>query len=358
MLARVVHREIIILLLLCGIGGAGFFVTRTAASAVRQVHLQDAETWYDRGDAAFRDGRLTPAIEALRRATLMRRDEPKYRMSLARALAADQQDDAARQTLLGLRDETPESPEINLLLARLEARRQDVTAAVRYYQNALYGSWGADELPAREAVRLELVRYFLAHDLQDPALAELLIIAADLPDDADRRVDVARLFLASGDTQRALDQFQQALRLEPSHGAALAGAGRAAAERGDFVSAQRYLRGAPDDADIEALRTTVTHVLANDPLAPRLPRAERLRRAVAAATWAAGQLAQCGPGAEAEALRDVVIKTPSRDAVIAAEMAIALLHRVDRDAPATCRDDSPEARGWLLIGRRHPDNPA
>jgi hypothetical protein len=44
--------------------------------------------------------------------------------------------------------------------------------------------------------------------------------------------------------------------------------------------------------------------------------------------------------------------------VIAAELAVALLHRVDRDAPATCRDDSPEARGWLLIGRRHPDNPA
>ena len=357
-LARFVHREIVILLLLCGIGVAAFVLTRAAAAAHHHVRVQDAETWYERGEADLADGRLTAAVEALRRAALIRRDEPRYRLSLARALGADGQDEAARQALLGLREERPEAPEINLLLARLEARRQDVTAAVRYYQNALYGSWGADQLDAREEVRLELVNYLLEHGLEDRALAELLIIAADLPDDPARRVSIGELFLASGDSRRALEQFQQALRVDPSHGAALAGAGRAAAARGDFTAAQRYLRRAPTEAGVEALRATVRHVLANDPLAPRLTRAERRRRAVAAATWAARQLAACGPGVEAQALRDRIAKTPLRDAATAAEDAVALLHRVARDAPEGCRESGPETDGWLTIARRHPDDPA
>jgi hypothetical protein len=53
-----------------------------------------------------------------------------------------------------------------------------------------------------------------------------------------------------------------------------------------------------------------------------------------------------------------VIKMPSRDAVIAAGSALTLLHRVERETSATCRDDGPESQGWLLIARRHPDDPA
>lgn len=346
------------LLLLCAIGGAGFLATRAAAAALHQVRLHDAQTWYQRGDQALRDGRLTPAIEALRRAAVMRRDEPVYRLRLARALAADRQDDAARRALLTLRDDAPENPEVNLLLARLEARREDVTAAVRYYQSALYGSWGADQLGTREELRLELVGYLLQQDLRDRALAELLIIAADLPNDADRRVRVAELFLASGEPQRALDQYRLALEVAPSHGAALAGAGRAAVDLGDYAAARRFLRRAPDGAEMDALRATVDHVLANDPLAPRLSRAERRRRAIAAATWAARQIEQCGSGAAAQSLRDAIGKLPERDAMAAAERAVSLLHQADREATGACRGNDPESRGWLIIARRHPEDPA
>jgi Tfp pilus assembly protein PilF len=288
----------------------------------------------------------------------MRRDEPAYRLSLARALSADGQDDAARQTLMGLRADAPEDPEINLLLARLESRRQDVTAAVRYYQNALYGSWDADRLDEREQLRMELVAYLLENNLRDRALAELLIIAADLPDDAARRIAVAELFLASGDPQRALEQFRRALEDAPSNDAALAGAARAAAGLGDYVSARGYLRRAPAGAGLDPLRATVEHVLTSDPLAPRLSRAERRRRAIAAATWAARQLERCGRGASGQALRDAILKMPARDATAAAEQALTLLHQVDDGALGACRSDDPESRGWLIIARRHPQEAA
>lgn len=356
-LARFVHREIIVLLLLCGIGGAGFLVTKAAASAMHHRRLEDAETWYRRGEQALQDGNRARAIEALRRAALMRRDEPAYRLSLARALAADSQDGLARQTLLGLRQQTPEAPEVNLLLARLESRRQDVTAAVRYYQNALYGSWAPDRFAERERLRLELVAYLLDHDLRDRAVAELLIIAADLPDDAQQRTGIGELFLASGEPQRALNQFRLALEDDGANGAALSGAARAAADLGDYPTTQRYLRRIPGDAALAPLRITVDHVLGSDPLAPRLSRSERRRRAITAATWAARELDRCGAGPEGQAALEAITRLPSRDATAAAEAAVALIHRVDAEAHAACRAKDPESRGWLIIGRRHPEEP-
>ena len=41
---------------------------------------------------------------------------------------------------LGVRESTPEDPEVNVQLARLEARHDDLTGTVRYYQNAVYGA--------------------------------------------------------------------------------------------------------------------------------------------------------------------------------------------------------------------------
>lgn len=357
-LARFVHREIVVLLLLCGIGGIGFLATRAAATTLHQARAQDAEAWYTRGEAALRAGRFEPAVEALRKAALMRREEPKYRLTLARALAAGGQDEAARQALLGLREASPENPEINLLLARLEARRSDVTAAVRYYQHALYGSWSASQFEAREQLRMELIEYLLGHDLRDRALAELLIVAADLPDEPARQVRIGELFLSSGDPQRALAQFRNALRRSSSDPAALAGAARAAAALGDYPGARRYLRQVPGDRSLAALRDEVSHVLTSDPLAPRLSRDERRRRAIAAADWAVAQLERCGIGEGAAAARDALRKLPARESTAAAEQAVALLIKVEEEVAAECRSDDPAARSWRTIARRHADGPA
>ena len=102
--------------------------------------------WYVAGEHHLASGRTESAIRALRRATAINRDNRTYRLALAGALAADRQDDAARQVLLGVRESTPEDPEVNVQLARLEARHDDLTGALRYYQNAVYGTWSADQV--------------------------------------------------------------------------------------------------------------------------------------------------------------------------------------------------------------------
>jgi tetratricopeptide (TPR) repeat protein len=192
------------------------------------MRLRDAAEWYRRGRAAIAAGKLDDAIEALRRAVVRNRTDKTYVLALARALALNHAGDAARSELLALRDAAPEDPDVNLELARLAAERGDVAEATRFYHNALYAPWPSELADLRRRVRLELIRFLLDHDESGRAAAELLAVSADLPDEPGARVQVAQLFARAGDYDHALQQFEQALRLDPADGAALAGAGRSA----------------------------------------------------------------------------------------------------------------------------------
>jgi cytochrome c-type biogenesis protein CcmH/NrfG len=101
------------------------------------MSLRDAAEWYRRGQQQLQGGRVDAAIEALRHATVRDRTNKDYVLALARALAVDHEDEAARGVLLTLRESAPEDAEINLELARLAAHRQDVTEAVHFFHNAL-----------------------------------------------------------------------------------------------------------------------------------------------------------------------------------------------------------------------------
>ena len=229
------------LVVLCTLVAVGFVFTRAAAGANRALRLRDATAWYQAGERYLAGGRTELAITACvaRRqsiATTEATGSPWQRPRCRR------QDDAARQVLLGVRELTPEDPEVNVQLARLEGRHDDLTGTVRYYQNAVYGSWSSDQLDARREVRIELIRYLLAHEQRGRALSELLVLSGNLPDDVKSQTEAGHLFLDAGEPRRGLDRFRQALRIDPKNGAALAGAGESAFEAGDYTSAQRYLR--------------------------------------------------------------------------------------------------------------------
>ncbi len=94
-----VHREIVVLVVLCALVVVGFVLTRAAAGANRAHRLRDAAAWYDAGEHHLAVGQTESAIKALRRATAINRDNRTYRLALAAALAAGGQDDEARQVL-------------------------------------------------------------------------------------------------------------------------------------------------------------------------------------------------------------------------------------------------------------------
>jgi tetratricopeptide (TPR) repeat protein len=195
-------------------------------------------------------------------AVLKDRENRLYRLALADALAVRRLDGEARRVLLVLRDTQPEDPETNLRLARLETRGADADAARRYYQNALSSLWRREQAEERRRVRVELIEFLLTHEERARALSELLLLAANLPEDAAVQAHVGRMFLAAGNPRLALDHFVAAVHLDSSNGEALAGAGEAAFELGDCARALRYLTGAaPDNARAMELRDATQLVL-------------------------------------------------------------------------------------------------
>jgi tetratricopeptide (TPR) repeat protein len=367
--AAFVHREFVQLLLLVSIAIAGFVVTRAVAASNREMSLHDAADWYHRGEGAVAAGRVDEAIEAFRRAAARDRTDSRYMLALARALALRHDDEAARNVLLTLREAAPESTEINLELARLAAHRADVSEALRFYHNALYAPWPPDAMADRRNVRLELIRFLLAHDQSGRALSELLAAAGDLPDTPRMHVEVGQLFATAGDYGHSLDQFKQALRLSPDDGEALAGAGRAAFLMARYAVAQDYLRHAPAQIDgVTRTREVVDLILSTDPLAARLGSAERRRRLTSNLSSMRQRLAACDarPGAEPPNAKSTLAQQLNQfSGPLAAprpleqdtiEMGVDLIARVAAHVAAACGPEAPMDQAMILIGRQHADN--
>jgi Tfp pilus assembly protein PilF len=350
------RREVIALSLLVVVAGAIFFVTRSAAVAHRRLRLQDAETWYSIGETRLAAGDARGAAEALRRATAISRDNQTYQLTLATALSEAHAINAARLVLLQLRERSPESAEINLRLARLDASRGDVSAAIRYYQSAVHGIWPTDTAEPRQSVRLEFIRYLLRHDQKRRALAELLVLDENLPSKSDVHLTAGGLFMQADDPSRALAHFELALKLDARAPDALVGAGQAAFALGDYYRARRYLQATVDSRATE-LRRIVELVLTRDPLAPRLSARERRRRLTANLNDVNQRLSYCASdGAQALLVQTTdflarLEKAREADGII--DDGLELIRRVEEGVPASCPTPRSIDRALLIIARRH-----
>ena len=109
-----VHREIVVLVVSARLSSSASCSPVPRLVRIAPFGFGTPVVWYNAGEHHLADGRTETAIKALRRATAISRDNRTYRVALAAALAADRQDDAARQVLLGVRELTPEDPEVNV----------------------------------------------------------------------------------------------------------------------------------------------------------------------------------------------------------------------------------------------------
>jgi Flp pilus assembly protein TadD len=133
-----IHREILQVGVLILTAVVGFFLTRAVAANNRDMTHRDAEAWYQRGQQLMSAGRVEEPASSLRRASVRNRHERRYALALAQALQETGDTESARAALLTLREASPGDADVNLALARLAARRQDVTEALRFYHDALY----------------------------------------------------------------------------------------------------------------------------------------------------------------------------------------------------------------------------
>jgi tetratricopeptide (TPR) repeat protein len=365
--AALIHREILRLVALVLLAVGAFFVTKTVAGNNRDLSLRNAAEWYSRGERLAANGQLDDAIDAFRRATVRNRTNRTYLFALSRALAGKHDYDSARAILLTIRESAPEDAEINLALARLSVARQDLTEARRFFYNALYAPWPSDQAGKRRAVRIELIRFLLAHQQTGRARSELLAANVDLPDDdVPRQLELATLFSEAGDGRNALTLFERVLRVAPDNTDALAGAGKAAFDLAEYSLARRYLREIPGGNDeVRQMRDVLDLVLSRDPVASRIGARERHRRLDENLSYVEQRLDACMAAratpstTDRQALHDELqafIRRFRRSGRIdqdTIESGADLTDRAERALVMWCGPATTVDRALLLIARRH-----
>ncbi|MGA8808437.1 MAG: tetratricopeptide repeat protein [Thermoanaerobaculia bacterium] len=365
---QVIRREIVLLIAIAVAAVPTYMVTRRAADLNRQRNTHIAAYWYRQGERQLKEGKPEEAIASLREATTNDHDNRGFAFALARALGATNRDDEAKLALLRLRESAPESPQINLQLARLSARNHDLPEALRYYHHALYGLWTGENVDEqRRQVRLELIRLLLDSKQRSRALAEVMVLGTDAPRTAEVQLQLGQLFVEAGDPSNALQHFAQAVQMDTRNVAALSGAGETAFELGDYNTAQGYLSRATaldrNAARAAQLLETTQLIQSSDPLAAHLSRGEQVRRLRAALDQSATRL-QCvgntpiGPvksplQSEIDALLPKITPENLREEPELLASGAELVFKIEETTSQTCGKPVGLDEALLLAGRKH-----
>jgi tetratricopeptide (TPR) repeat protein len=369
-ISRILNNEIVLLAAL-SVGAVGVFIfTRHMAALERQLSRKIAAVWFGRGVGYMQAGETDKAVASFRNATANVENDPKYMLALANALALENHTQEALRLLLRLRDSDPENPDVNLSLARLAGQQGEVQEAVRYYQSALYGRWPNDRLDQRRQVRLELVRFLLAHRQQYLATSELYVLENRTADSVAAHIELAKLFAEANDLPHAFEEYAAAIRLDGSNVEALTAAGHLAFQLGNYPQAEQYLRAAldadPDSQETRKLLTLTRAVLSSDPLLPHLTQWERQKRLEAGLEVSLGRVEDCLSNTsdskaieELQSLKTEAIratknwkaKSPADTDTV--KSGVDLIFRMQQTASGACGNPSDRDQAWLLIGRQH-----
>jgi Tfp pilus assembly protein PilF len=241
---RLFLRDSLTFVVLTLLTGVLFLVTLFLFRSFTSHRAELAVRWSGRGKAALDAGKPDQAMVALRTALSYAPGTRSYELLLAQALADSGHTDEASNYFMNLWVTQPGDGFINLELARLSAKRNDQTNAIKYYRASVYGTWEGDGMVRRREVRLELARYLIAHKYFNAARIELLIAAGNSPSDPGLNTTLANLLVQAGDIADGFSYYKKALQDAPKSLTALEGAGRAAYSLGNFAEAHSLLERA------------------------------------------------------------------------------------------------------------------
>ncbi len=347
-----------------------FFLIVTGLS--RAYHAQReslGNRWYSRGVADLNAGRFEDAVKDYRGALLYSRDNYYYQLNLAEALIGVKHTGEAYAYLLNLWDREPEDGLVNLELARIAAQRGQTEQAVRYYHDAVYAAWPSDEELKRRDARLELIELLLRNNKEAEAQAELIALGENVGDDPSQQEHLGDLFLRAKDYEHALAAYRMSLKAQRRNPTAMAGAGYAAFQLGQYPLAQRYLQAAvagnPNDAKSSDLLKTTEMVVQMDPFRRQISMAERTRIVIDAFATAGQRLKSCAiPRSAATASqpnlsdrwaalqRQINAGDLRRDPDLV-ETAMDLVFGIERQTSTLCGAPSGPDEALLLIAKLH-----
>jgi tetratricopeptide (TPR) repeat protein len=259
-----------------------FVATGLLTRVYREQQRERAERYFERGQELTSRGRPQQAIEQLRAARSFARDNLDYRRALALALWESGQRGEAETHFLELRRADPTDGLTNLILARISAARGSKGDAETYYRTAIFGQWPENVRQNRIQTRFELVELLQNSGAKLQAVAELLQLLEEAPEDVDSRLRAGRLLLASGDAEHAAAVFRDMIRNLEGRAETYAALGEAEFAMGNYLSARTAFRRAralaPDDEGVAKRAALADEIVSLDPTLRRLGSAERLRR--------------------------------------------------------------------------------
>ena len=279
-----------------------FSVTGILTRAFHKKQNALAAEWFAKGNASLASGAAREALDDYRRALIFDPENEPYQLHLAQALAQLGRQEEARAYLLNLLADRPGDGEVNFELARLAAQTNDIDDAVRFYHAAVYGAWETDPVAAQLRARLELSQFLVRHRENTPAEAELISLAANIPDrDAELHRQAGDLFQSIGDLHRALNEYRFALKAAPENLTARIGAGLVSFKLGNYVKAAEDLdlayKADPENQTVAAKLETARVVIASDPFSAELSSKERANRVSVALVRAVQRADQCSTAA-------------------------------------------------------------
>jgi tetratricopeptide (TPR) repeat protein len=300
---RLILRDALTFLSLALITAALFAVTLFLFHTFATHRQELAQRWAARGQAAIASGHPDQAIVALRTALSYAPGERSYELLLAQALGNAGHTEEAYNYFLGLWETQPGDGFINLSLARLAAKKNDMQAAINYYRAAIYGTWEGDGIVRRRDVRLELSRYLIAHHDLSSARTELLVAGGNAPDDVGLALTLAQLLEQASAPHDALNYYQKVFAREPNNEQALEATGRLEYGFGHFEEAHHLLErakhehdaSAPNQAwspDLQAMLDAAKQILSIEP-SKKLPATERMNRILRARDLARKRFNDC-----------------------------------------------------------------
>jgi tetratricopeptide (TPR) repeat protein len=372
---RLYLRQRPVMLALLSLAAVIFFVIVSGLS--RAYHDQRealGDRWFHRGVADLNAKRFDAAVTEFRTALLYSRDNYDYQLNLAEALIGQKHTGQASAYLLNLWEREPENGLVNLELARIATQKGQTEQAVRYYHNAVYAAWSGDQESIRREARFELIQFLLGANARAQAQSELIALAENVGDDPIQQERIGQLFLRAQDYEHALAAFRLVLNSDRHNQAALAGAGEATFQLGQYPEARNYMHTAvsanPNDTrSMEGLETTEM-VLRMDPFRRQLSAAERDRIVVEAFATAGQRLESCtaakngAASAAAQASLNhewttmkprVTIPGLRRDRDLV-ESAMDLVFRIERQTSVACGTPTGTDLALLLIAKLHEGN--
>lgn len=290
-----------------------------------------------------------------------------YDLYLGRALSSAGRVEEARAYFLNLAERAPGNATVNLELARLAARQNNVPAAMRYYTAAIYGVWETDPAVQRRDTRIEFSEFLLKNGQGTEAQAELNAMAANLPPDSTLLVQAGTLFERAGAYDQAAKQFKNALAINPRVREALLGAGNAEFHLGEYAAAANHLdRAAREGALDSSTRQTLEisrQVISLDPYAVNISSTERGSRAARAFDVAFKRLENCADGQPGSPLQQLyadavkqrrqaseksLLRHPEYIASV-----VALTFQIELEARKRCGSPSVEDQALEIIAKSH-----